>query len=152
MLDRFLHLFDQRSHPPGAPPPARHRVAAAALLVEAARADGSFGGAERQRIERLLHQQFELEPEEADALLQAAEAAAEDSADWHGFTRDVLKAFDPAERVRLVEMLWEVAYADGVLHDYEASLLRRVGGLLHVSDRDRGEARLRVLRRMGIAG
>ena len=48
-------------------------------------------------------------------------------------------------------MLWEVAYADGALHDYEASLLRRVAGLLYVSDRDNGEARLRVMAKLGIA-
>ena len=47
-------------------------------------------------------------------------------------------------------MLWEVAYADGVLHDYEANLMRRVGGLIYVTDRDRGDARRRVLERLGI--
>jgi uncharacterized tellurite resistance protein B-like protein len=51
----------------------------------------------------------------------------------------------------MIEMLWEVVYADGELHDLEASLLRRVGGLLYVSDRDRGAARMRVLNRLGIA-
>jgi uncharacterized tellurite resistance protein B-like protein len=48
-------------------------------------------------------------------------------------------------------MLWEVAYADGILHDYEASLLRRVTGLLYVSDKASGAARLRVLARLGLA-
>jgi uncharacterized tellurite resistance protein B-like protein len=47
-------------------------------------------------------------------------------------------------------MLWEVAYADGTLHDYEASLLRRITGLLYVSDRESGEARKRVLARLGL--
>ena len=50
----------------------------------------------------------------------------------------------------MIEMLWEVVYADGQLHDYEASLLRRVTGLLYVSDRDSGEARLRVMEKLGI--
>jgi len=49
-----------------------------------------------------------------------------------------------------VEMLWEVVYADGVLHDYEANLLRRIGGLIYVSDMDRGNARKRVMTRLGI--
>jgi uncharacterized tellurite resistance protein B-like protein len=47
-------------------------------------------------------------------------------------------------------MLWEVAYADGVLDEYEDSLLRRVGGLIYVPDRERGMARQRVLRRLGL--
>ena len=57
---------------------------------------------------------------------------------------------DEEERIGVIEMLWEVAYADGELHDYEASLLRRVAGLLYVSDRANGEARLRVMAKLGI--
>ena len=57
----------------------------------------------------------------------------------------------PAEgRVGILEPLWEVAYADGQLHVYEASLLRRVAGLLYVSDRESGEARLRVMAKLGL--
>jgi len=52
----------------------------------------------------------------------------------------------------VIEMLWEVAYADGQLHDYEANLLRRITGLLYVSDRESGEARKRVLARLGLPG
>jgi len=50
----------------------------------------------------------------------------------------------------MMEMLWEVAYADGRLHEYEASLARQVAGLIHVSDRDNGAARKRVLARLGL--
>jgi uncharacterized tellurite resistance protein B-like protein len=69
---------------------------------------------------------------------------------WHGFTTAIKDGFEPAERVELIEMLWEVVYADGQLHDYEASLLRRIAGLLYVSDRNSGEARKRVLARLGM--
>lgn len=55
--------------------------------------------------------------------------------------------FDEKERIRLVEMLWEVVYADGQAHDYEANLLRRIAGLIYVADRDSGAARKRVLAR-----
>ena len=63
----------------------------------------------------------------------------------------VKDGFDQEERIRLIEMLWEVAYADGELHDYEASLMRRITGLLYISDRDSGEARQRVLARLGLS-
>jgi uncharacterized tellurite resistance protein B-like protein len=67
------------------------------------------------------------------------------SVEWQGFTRAIKDGFDHAERVQLIEMLWEVAYADGTLHGYEASLLRRITGLLYVSDRgERGGAQARV--------
>ena len=57
--------------------------------------------------------------------------------------------FPHEERLELMEMLWEVAYADGVLHDFEASLMRRISGLIYVSDRDSGAARKRALARLG---
>ena len=64
------------------------------------------------------------------------------------FTRVIKDVYPLEERTQVIEMLWEVVYADGVLHDYEANLMRRVGGLLYVSDRDQGAARKRVLDRI----
>jgi uncharacterized tellurite resistance protein B-like protein len=137
-----------------APPPVSDPklLAAAALMVEAARLDGSFGEAERGRIEGLLTERFTLAPELADRLLAEAERRAEGSTDWHGFTTAIKDGFDHQGRIGLVEMLWEVAYADGVLHDYEASLLRRVAGLLYVSGGESAEARARALARLGLDG
>lgn len=130
----------------------QEQLAAAALMVEAARLDGSFAPAERQRIREILQTRFALPADLAQELLAEAEATAEASADWHRFTREIKDALDHAGRIAVIEMLWEVAYADGSLHDYEASLLRRVVGLLHVGDRESGEARQRVLARLGLAG
>jgi uncharacterized tellurite resistance protein B-like protein len=151
MFDRLRQLLG-----PGAvagPAPRRHsfeerQLAAAALLVEAASMDSEFGAAERATIGRLLQDRFGLGAAEADDLLAEAERAAAASVQWHGFTQAIKDGFAPAERVQVIEMLWEVAYADGRLHDYEASLLRRITGLLYVSDRDSGEARKRVLARL----
>ena len=67
------------------------------------------------------------------------------------FTRVIKDRFSEDERVRMIEMLWTGAYADRRLHDYEASLVRRVAGLIYVADRDSGAARKRVLRRLGLA-
>src|SRR4051812_18062129 len=130
---------------------ADEQIAAAALMVEAARLDGSFTDVERDRIRKLLVQHFQLNPWAAGELLARAERTATESVAWQGFTQAIKDALPPEERVGILEMLWEVAYADGKLHDYEASLLRRVAGLLYVSDRDSGEARLRVMERLGIA-
>jgi uncharacterized tellurite resistance protein B-like protein len=130
---------------------ADEQIAAAALMVEAARLDGSFTDVERDRIRKLLVQHFQLNPWAAGELLARAERTATESVAWQGFTQAIKDALPPEERVGILEMLWEVAYADGKLHDYEASLLRRVAGLLYVSDRDSGEARLRVMERLRIA-
>ena len=123
-------------------------VAAAALMVEAARLDGEFSEGERQRILRLLTGRFGLPPEAAERLLAAGEDEAASSVDLHGFTSAIKDGFDHEGRVALLEMLWAVVYADGRLHDYEASLMRRVAGLLYVSGGESAEARDRALARL----
>lgn len=127
------------------------QVAAAALLVEAASLDGNFDADERETIETLLAGQFGLAAEEAKELVDLACDKVDGAAELYGFTRAVKDGYDHEDRVRLIEMLWEVAYADGHLHDYEANLVRRVAGLLYVPDRESGLARKRVLDRLGIA-
>ena len=148
MIDRIAAFLRGRAAAPDTPPSRDEKqLAAAALLVEAALMDEGFDDSERRTIERLVVARFGLDEDECRRLIAAAEAAVAESNQLHRFTRAVKDQFAPEERVELIEMLWEVAYADGVLHDYEASLLRRVGGLIYVSDRDSGEARKRVLAR-----
>jgi uncharacterized tellurite resistance protein B-like protein len=125
-------------------------IAAAALMVEAARLDGHLNEAEQQRILALLTDRFHLAPEIAAQLLDHAEAHAEDSVDLHRFTTAIKDGFDHAGRIGLIEMLWEIVYADGTLHDYEASLMRRVTGLLYVTGGESANARDRALARLGV--
>ena len=151
MLDRLKQLFQPEAAARAA---GAHRfdelqLAAAALMVEAATMDSDFNADERERVGRLIQDRFALSAEEAADLVGEAEQKAAASIEWHGFTRAIKDGFDHDERVQLIEMMWEVVYADGELHDYEASLLRRVTGLLYVSDRESGEARKRVLARLG---
>ncbi|HEY9080399.1 TerB family tellurite resistance protein [Magnetovibrio sp.] len=122
--------------------------AAAALLVEAAVMDGTFGEDERAVVLRLLKDRFDLSVSETETLLGEAETAISESNELYTLTRTIKENFEHSERVELIEMLWEVAYADGELHDYESNLVRRLSGLLYVSDRDSGEARKRVLERL----
>jgi uncharacterized tellurite resistance protein B-like protein len=126
------------------------QLATVALLVEAAQMDAEFGAEERAKIGELVEQRFGLDRADSKALLQAASDKVEQSVEVFGFTREIKNAFSPEERIEMMEMLWEVAYADGELHDLEANLMRRLAGLLHVSDRDSGSARKRVLARLGL--
>jgi len=131
--------------------PARHddlQIAVAVLLVEAARMDDSFDEDERATITHLLEHKFELSSDDTQALLALAEERAERSHQLHPFTRLAVERMEPAKRIRLIEMLWEVAYADGKLDPDEDVLLRRVAGLIYVSDEDRIAARQRVLSRL----
>jgi uncharacterized tellurite resistance protein B-like protein len=154
MFERLRRLLLQADRPEARP--ARHarderQLAAAALLVETAVMDHPLSGEERALITDLLRRRFELGADEAADLLAEGEAEAVESTDLYRFTRAIKQGFDHDERIELIEMLWEVVYADRRLHDLEASLLRRVTGLLHISDRDSGEARLRVRARLGLA-
>ncbi len=126
------------------------QVAAVALLVEAAVMDGDFDDDERRTIARILGRQFGLEAAGVEDLIWAGKQAVERSNQLYAFTSVVKKGFDFEQRIGMIEMLWEVAYADGELHDFEASLVRRVSGLIHVPDRDSGMARKRVLKRLGL--
>ncbi len=150
MLDQILKFLAA----PDAKPKGRDalQTAVAVLLVEAARRDDTFDPVERRTIERLLADKFQLSPAETRDLIAQAESTAERAAQIHPFTRLAVERMDPAERVQLIEMLWEVAYADGVLDPEEDVLLRRVAGLIYVSDADRVAARQRVLQRKGQKG
>ena len=149
MIGRILGLLGGAAPGPSPERLDELQIAVAALLVEAARMDDRFEASERATIQRLLGERFALAPEAARDLLAAAERAAQRSSQLFPFTRLVVDRLDPPERVRLIEMLWEVAYADGALAPDEDALLRRVAGLVHVPDQERGAARQRVLRRLG---
>lgn len=126
------------------------KLASAALLVEAAVMDGQFDDVERTTIQKLLQNRFELSESETKELISDAEAAVDQSNELFTLTRTIKNEFEHDERVNMIEMLWEVVYADGELDDYEANLVRRLNGLLHVSDRESGEARKRVLAKLGL--
>ena len=147
MFDRIVKLLSEPS-----PPKDRDglQIAIAVLLVEAARMDDHFDLAERQVIERLLADKFDLSPEQTRELVDRAVETDDRSNQLYPFTRLAVERMDPAQRVGLIEMLWEVVYADGVLDPEEDSLLRRIAGLIYVSDADRVAARIRVAQRLGI--
>lgn len=149
MLNRIKSLFaGPQADAPALPEDGR--LAAAALLVRAARMDEQYDASEITAISECLHRHFELSAEELATLLADAEAAETEATDLFRWTKKFADSNDHAARVELIEMLWEVVYADGILSDYEANLLRRVAGLIYVPDREAGEARLRVLKRLGI--
>ncbi len=146
VIERIRKLLAAPESAPSRPDDLQ--IAVAVLLVEAARMDDKFDEYERGTIEHLLEQKFELTHDETQQLLAVAEETAERSLQLHPFTRLAVERMEPKRRIRLIEMLWEVAYADGKLDPDEDVLLRRVAGLIYVSDEDRIAARQRVLERM----
>ena len=152
MIDRLLDFLSGRQAPAATNNAGDLEHAVAALLIEAARMDESFNAAERAVVERLLAERFALEPAAVKALIADAEQAVQNATQYFPFTRQINDRLSGDERVRIIEMLWKVAYSDGVLDPYEDMLLRRIAGLIHVTDLDRGLARRRALEALGMNG
>ncbi len=123
------------------------QLAAAALLVEAAHIDDDFDLRERAVIDRILERHFKLSAAAAGRLVVEAERVSERSTQLFRFTQVINDRYSLEQRIELMEMLWEVVYADGSIDALEDTLLRRLGGLIYVPDRERGAARQRVLQR-----
>ena len=150
MLNKLKALLAPDDNETEDAPADQLQLAAAVLMVEAAWMDGDFSDDERTTVTALLKDHFALSDDDATALVELAETEQEESGHLHRYTSEIKDRFDEQQRLEIIELLWEVVYADGRLHAYEANLLRRVAGLIYVSDRDRGEARKRVLSRLGI--
>jgi len=143
MIDAFLNVFRGA---PNAPKPDSpdERLALAALLVDAARRDDAYEIEEKVIIERILAKEHELDAEGAKRLRLEAETAQDEAMGLFRFTHSLKEATPFEDRVKIIEYLWEVALADGDRDAVEDNLVRRVCGLLGVSDKDSGLARKRV--------
>lgn len=148
MIDRVLDFLTGRAAPEPASGADELQLAVAALLIEAARMDDDFSLEERRTIERVLSARFHLDPGEVRELFIAAERAVRGSTQFFPFTQQIVKQISHEDRGHILEMMWEVAYADGVLDPHEDMLLRRIAGLIHVNDRERGLARQRALEKV----
>ncbi|MBB4266705.1 TerB family tellurite resistance protein [Roseospira visakhapatnamensis] len=151
MLDSLKKILFGDEQKPDVSPEHEVQFAVAVLLAEAATMDGAIDDAETKRIRELLVTHFGLSLAEAAQLMGEADAALANRVELYGPSRVLKDALDYPQRIELIEMLWDVVYADGVVHDYEANLMRRLGGLLFVDDQDSGTARKRVLERRGLA-
>lgn len=110
----------------------RTRLAAAVLLVEVSRADQEVKGEERVAVDRILREGFRLTSQEAAALVRRAEEEADRAASLFEFTHLIGRSWPMERKVRIIEWLWRVAYADAHRHHHEEHLIRRIADLLHV--------------------
>ena len=124
------------------------QVAVAALCVEAARADEDYEAREIAIIDSFLAKRFSLSTEEAAALRTKAETAQSDALDIQRFTR-IAKEMSEEEKIGFIENLWEIVLSDGNRDPFEDTLIRRICGLIYVSDPASGAARARVAARLG---
>lgn len=121
-----------------------YRLAAAALLVHVATTDNEFDANERARLHEVLEQRFEMSPEAAGDLIESAIAADREAVDLYQFTTTLNRSCDEEARKRIVEMMFQVAYADGELSEFEDNIVWRAAELMHVPSRDRVTIRRQV--------
>lgn len=145
MIERLKILFGARPDPAEPRPGDDVSRALAALMFMAAMMDDRIDDAERRAIDGMIRDRFGLDADAAAALMTEAEETARDSTHFQRFTAQLKAAYDDEGRREVMEMLWRVICADGEVHDREANLMRRIAGLLYVTDRDSGLARQRAL-------
>jgi uncharacterized tellurite resistance protein B-like protein len=121
-----------------------YRVAAAALLVHAAAIDGSISGAERAKLHGLIKLRFNLDDAAADELVAEATEAEHKAVDLYHFTAKLNRSLDEPGRARVVEMMWQIAYVDDVITEFEDNLIWRAADLLGISQSERIALRERV--------
>jgi uncharacterized tellurite resistance protein B-like protein len=124
------------------------RVAAGALLINAGSIDGRFDPEEKRKVKELLQRRFDLEPNDLRQLFDEAAAEEREAVDLYRFTSVLCRELNQDGRKRIVEMLWEVVMADGVVDEFEANLVWRVAELIGVSTRDRVTLRKMVEARL----
>lgn len=122
----------------------------AGLLIEAAMADGTLGDAERNAIATALEHQLSMAPDTINNIIDTARSEYDERVEIHGITRQIRNDTDAQERAIIMEMIWMVVLADGVLHEYEAQLMRRLAGLLYVDDVASGHAANSARARLGL--
>jgi len=122
-----------------------HELATAALLIELARADFSESATEMGAIRAVLGKRFGMNAAALDRLLADAAKRADRAVSLHEFTHRLNAELPEADKLAIVEMLWRVSNADGNIDKHEDHLIRRIAGLLHISDRDRVRLKLKVV-------
>ena len=128
------------------------QVATAALMVEMMRIDDAISSAEREVATRVLRQRFSLDDAETAALLELADEQMRDAVGYHEFTSRLKNALGAEQRAKVIEYMWQVAFADGRLDAHENHLMRRIADLLHVGHGDYVAAKARARAAVGGAG
>ena len=118
-------------------------VLVAALLIHAAKIDENYTDIEKRIIKKALIDLNNVSPDQAEKLIKNAEKKEEDSNQIVEFTREI-KKYTMESRLKIIEVIWKIVYSDGTNDSYESNLIRRICGLLYVSDKDNGIIKTKV--------
>ena len=151
MLKSFLNFFNQ----PNLNRKTRdvegsdeHLMLIGGILMESAAVDGKIDEREISKIKNSLINFFELSEEKSDYIVKRSLENANEPNSLYHFTSKINKEYKYDKKIKLLEMLWEIIFADGKVHDFESNLIRRLSGLLYVSDIDCGNTKKRALKKL----
>jgi uncharacterized tellurite resistance protein B-like protein len=148
VADRFHQIFDADADQDAAFfAVATKKLCAGAIFCEVAMADGKLEPAEQERIRDLLLVRFGLDDTEADALFKIGQQATADASRLPRMTASVRDNFDNEERIELLEMLFDISYADGEQSQREVELAEQAGAAIGLQPRDIAHARLKIAKR-----
>ena len=118
-------------------------ILVAALLIHAAKVDENYSDIEKKIIKEALINLNNINSDQAEELIKLAEKKEEESNQMLEFTREI-KKYPMEFRLKIIEIIWKIVYADDISDNYETNLMRRIGGLLYISDKDNGIIRTKV--------
>ncbi|MBR0755764.1 TerB family tellurite resistance protein [Bradyrhizobium jicamae] len=121
-----------------------YRLAATALLVHVISLDGEPSPVEKRKLHSLIESRFKLDPGTADRLIASATRVEGEAVDLYHFTSVIMRSVNEEGRLRIVEMMWELVYADGQVSEFEDNVVWRAADLLAISSRDRLDLKHRV--------
>ena len=121
----------------------KNNISIIALLVHAAKIDENYTEAEKEIIKKVIVQLNSVELNESEKLLKIAEKVEENSNQIVEFTKEI-KKYSMEFRLKIIEIIWKIVYSDGASDNYESNLIRRICGLLYISDKDNGIIKTKV--------
>jgi len=136
MLKKFLKKKENES-------PNNKNVLIIALLIHAAKIDENYTENEKKIIKKVIMDLNEISSDQADELLKLAEKKEGESNQIIEFTKEI-KKYSMEFKLKIVEIIWKIVYSDGTSDDYESNLIRRICGLLYISDKDNGIIKAKV--------
>jgi len=150
MLKAIKQFFDQNISPDTQVDYEHHlKLATAALLIEMMQQDGATKDEEVEAVKNALQTKFELSETETHELFALAHEEARQAVDFYQFTSLIHKHFPPEKKIRIVEYLWTIAYADNHLDAHEEHLIRRIADLLYISHKDLIQTKHKVQKNLG---
>jgi uncharacterized tellurite resistance protein B-like protein len=129
---------------------AGYRLAATALLVHVVSLDGEPTEVEKRKLHSLIESSFKLDPGTADRLIASATKVEGEAVDLYHFTSVIMRSVNEEGRLRIIEMMWELVYADGQVSEFEDNVVWRAADLLGVASRDRIDLKHRAAERRSI--